>query len=626
MKRILVIDESEVIRETLALILGRDFYVVKKFLGTSGFTLADTSADIDLLIIGVSPALRSEAGKLLRFAAQLSCAVLFLVESRSAIKLIEEQETVGCLAKPFNPYELKQKVGMLLARTAVLPSMRPMRGRPGNPAQSDYLRYPFLDRTAAALVQRFARTHLPVLVSGEMGCGQERVVRGICGLAGPDVACSFVNAVDVNDGFLASQIAQLTWRGEKPGRIFVVEEIEKLSASAQSSLLNFIEEVEKTSVGCRFLATTKIDLLEKVYQGEFLEGLYYRIATLSLKLRPLRDRRNDIPTIAAWFAQYFAPLLELSQITFLPEARDRLANYLWFGNLSEMETVIARTLAVGRKSTIEAHDLVFDFSGTSEAQEFADVEEFGSPEEKRTNLKVASSSWTAGRQVPASQAGQTACSERASELKVLIHELAHEMKNPMVTIKTFAQLLDDRYEDEDFRARFRDVVSTDIERMDDLLETMIEFADFSQPRLERVSLEERLRSTVDELREECGKRQAPVRLQTSRIGPAIFADENQLDYLLKNVFSTVVSQAKMGTEIAVEIQQTGTVVISYVREGPRMASITQYLGSLSEAAGDSILPLRILLAKQLVERMGGEIAVDSADAEKEIVTMEFPIA
>jgi DNA-binding NtrC family response regulator len=625
MKRILVIDESEVIRETLALILGRDFYVVKKFLGTSGFTLADTSADVDLLIIGVSPALRSEAGKLLRFAAQVSCAVLFLVESRSAIKLIEEQETVGCLAKPFNPYELKQKVGMLLARTAVLPSMRPMRGPPNNPAHSDYLRYPFLDRTAAALVQRFARTRLPVLVSGEIGCGQERVVRGICALAGSDVACSFVNASEVNDEFLASKIAQLTWRAEKSGRIFVVEEIEKLSASAQSRLLSFIEEVEKTSVACRFLATTKIDLLEQVYQGEFLEGLYYRIATLSLKLRPLRDRRNDIPTIAAWFAQYFAPLLELGQITFSPEARDRLANYLWFGNLSEMETVIARTLVVGRKSTIEAHDLVFDFSGTSEAEEFADVEEFSSPEEKRPNLKVVSSSWTAGRQVPVSQ-GQAACSERASELKVLIHELAHEMKNPMVTVKTFAQLLDDRYEDEDFRARFRDVVSTDIERMDDLLETMIEFADFSQPRIDRVMLEERLRSTVDELREESGKRQAPVRVQTSRVGATIFADENQLDYILKNVFSTVVSQAKVGTEIGVEIQQTGKVVISYVREGPRMASITQYLGSLSEAAGESILPLRILLAKQLVERIGGEIAVDSTDAEKEIVTMEFPIA
>jgi DNA-binding NtrC family response regulator len=625
MKRILVVDESEVIRETLALILGRDFSVMKKFLGTSGFSLADTSADVDLLIIGVSPALRSEAGKLLKFAAQVSCAVLFLVESRSAVKLIEEQETVGCLAKPFNPYELKQKVGMLLGRTAVVPSVRPTRAIPSNPAHSRYLRYPFLDRTAAALVQRFAGTHLPILVSGEIGCGQERVVRGICAIAGADVTCSFVNAAEVNDEVLASKMAQLSWRSEKTGRIFVAEEIEKLSVSAQSKLLNFIEELEATSVECRFLATSKIDLLEQVYQGEFLERLYYRIATLSLKLRPLRERRNDIPTIAAWFAQYFGPLLQLSQVTFSPEARDRLANYLWFGNLSEMETVIARTLAVRRKTIIEAQDLVFDFFGSSEAQELADVEEFSSPEEKRNNLKVVSS-WTGGKEVPASRVDQPGCSERASELKVLIHELAHEMKNPMVTIKTFAQLLDDRYEDEDFRARFRDVVSGDIERMDDLLEMMIEFADFGQPRVDRTSLDERLRGAVDELGEECGKRRAAIRLQTSTIGTAILADENQLDYILKNVLSTVVSQARVGSEIGVEIQQTGTVVISYRREGPRMASITQYLGSLSEAAGASILPLRILLAKQLVERNGGEIAVDSTEAEKEIVTMEFPIA
>jgi DNA-binding NtrC family response regulator len=625
MKRILVIDESEVIRETLALILGRDFSVVKKFFGSSGFSLADTGADVDLLIIGVSPALRSEAGKLLRFAAQVSCAVLFLVESRSAIKLIEEQETIGCLAKPFNPYELKQKVGMLLARTAVLPSERPMRAIPNNPAHSHYLRFPFLDRTAAALVQRFARTQLSLLVSGEIGCGQERVLRGICALADTDAACIFVNAADVNDEFLASKIAQLSWRAEKSGQIFAVEEIEKLSTSAQSKLLNFVEQVEATSASCRFLATSKIDLLEQVYQGEFLEGLYYRIATLSLKLRPLRDRRNDIPTIAAWFAEYFAPLLDLSQVNFSPEARDRLANYLWFGNLSEMETVIARTLAIRRKTTIEAHDLVFDFFGTGEARELADVDEFSSTEEKRNNLRVVSSR-TFGTQVPGPQVGQTACAERASELKVLIHELAHEMKNPMVTIKTFAQLLDDRYEDQDFRARFRDVVSSDIERMDDLLEVMIEFADFNQPRVDRTSLDERLGWAVDEVRDECGKHQAVIRVQSRRVGTEILADENQLDYILKNVLSAIISQAKVGSEIGVEIQQTGKIVISYFREGPRMASITQYLGSLSEAAGESILPLRILLAKQLVERNGGELAVHSTDAEKEIVTMEFPIA
>ena len=87
----------------------------------------------------------------------------------------------------------------------------------------------------------------------------------------------------------------------------------------------------------------------------------------------------------------------------------------------------------------------------------------------------------------------------------------------------------------------------------------------------------------------------------------------------------IVWQAKIGSEINISIRQNGKLEISYVREGPRMASITQYLGSVTEA-GESILPLRILLAKQLVERNRGKIAVDNTNPEREILTLEFPIA
>jgi signal transduction histidine kinase len=317
--------------------------------------------------------------------------------------------------------------------------------------------------------------------------------------------------------------------------------------------------------------------------------------------------------------------LELSHIRFSPGAKDQLSNYLWFGNLSEMETVIARTLAVRRKTTIEAEDLVFDFSDPIAHQELPEFEEFTSSETSKPKTVNLVPSRSPTGQTPA-EVSLSDWSQRAIDLKVLIHELAHEMKNPMVTIKTFAQLLGDRYQDEDFRARFRDVVGSDIERMDDLLEMMIEFADFNQPRVNRVSLEERLRLAIDEVGGECGKRQASVVWQTNGFKSPILADEDQLDYVLKNVLLAIVSQAKIGSEIDISIRQDGRVDIAYVREGPRMASITQYLGSLTEAAGESILPLRILLAKQLVERNRGKIAVDSTDPAREILTLEFPIA
>ena len=212
------------------------------------------------------------------------------------------------------------------------------------------------------------------------------------------------------------------------------------------------------------------------------------------------------------------------------------------------------------------------------------------------------------------------------DLSVLIHELAHELKNPMVTIKTFAQLLTDRYQDENFRARFQDVVGCDIERMDDLLELMIEFADFTQPRWSKVPLQEKLRSVLNEVTNECARRQAQIRWKGNGYSREIKADETQVKYVLKNVLLAVLSQAKMGSEIEINVEKQGCVTISYFREVARVASITHYFDKSSSSPSESVLPLRILLAKQLVERNGGNMTLDYSDTEKDILKMEFLIA
>ena len=122
MKRILVIDESEVVRETLALILGREFAVSKRPLGTHGLPRPDTAENVDLLILGVSPHYGWEAGSLVQMATQLPFAVLFLVDSKSTARVIEDGEHIECLSKPFNPYELQEKVGQLLTRGKRIPA------------------------------------------------------------------------------------------------------------------------------------------------------------------------------------------------------------------------------------------------------------------------------------------------------------------------------------------------------------------------------------------------------------------------------------------------------------------------------------------------------------------------
>ena len=97
-------------------------------------------------------------------------------------------------------------------------------------------------------------------------------------------------------------------------------------------------------------------------------------------------------------------------------------------------------------------------------------------------------------------------------------------------------------------------------------------------------------------------------------------------YILRNVLLAVLAQAKVSSEIDIEVEKQGCVAISYVREGARVASIAHYLSAPSSSPDENALPLRILLAKQLVERNGGRMTIDQSDSERDTVKMEFPIA
>jgi hypothetical protein len=466
---------------------------------------------------------------------------------------------------------------------------------------------------------------LPVLIWGELGCGQDRVARALLGGAANIKAALPLNGVDVCADYLREKRSELTAERSASGArpAILIEGLERLSLSGQSMLLNFLDEVEGSHG--RLLSTANADLLERVYRGDFLDRLYYKVATLTLPLAPLRERRADIPALARWFAAAHAAGLGLDKIRFTTAAVDRLCDYLWFGNVNEIDLVIARTLAIHGKARIDAADLVFDVGALSDAaglsESGATVESALNGAEKTTvpqsSLNAIADSLEAG--VPKDIAGG------APGLRLLVHELAHELKNPMVTIKTFAQLLAERYDDASFRARFQDVVDSDIERMDELLKVMTEFAGFDQPRKNSVALKEYLHSTLKAIHDDCAKRQVRVGWKGNGQGIKIMADAAQLQYALKNIMLAVLSQTRIGSEIELALGKRGSLTISYLREGERIRSLANYLSDASDPETENIIPLRIMLAREIVERSGGRFGMDQTDGDREVVTMEFPV-
>lgn len=609
------------------MILGREFSVVKQPLALGGVkALADARDGVDLLIFGVTPQLGSQLAALLHLAAKLPFAVLFLVDSKSVAQNLEREAEIGCLAKPFNPYELYRKVGQLLARRGDFPRMRDAERDHAGSTRKDYLGFPFIGRSAASLAERFERARLPLLLAGEIGCGQERVAAAMCA-GGQFPALRFtIDASDITEQSLLQARVQISAQDgllSLPMNL-LIHNLDRCSREAQMRLLQFLEEGEGGRENLWPVTTTSSDLLERVYRGEFLEPLYYRLATLTLRLAPLRERREEIPALAEWLARHYARRLNLHRPQLSEDAIQRLQNYLWFGNTAELEMVIARTLACHRKPLIAGEDLIFDFGPDPALSNLSDfhspaiieVGEQGQAAEPRFEVY-------GGAGVVSSNANGH---PKAVDLNAVIHELAHELKNPMVTIKTFAQLLGERYQDENFRSHFQEVVGGDIDRMDDLLEMMIEFADFSKPFFSRVSLAEKVSAVVAELQGECAKRQARVHWKGNGAPSEIRTDESQLQYILKNILIAILAEMRRGSEIAVDLSRQGALSLSYLREAPPMASLSKYLEQEGQASGETIFPLRVLLAKHLLERNGGRFTLQHGDNEKQTLILEFSIA
>ncbi|MGH7846659.1 MAG: ATP-binding response regulator [Candidatus Binatia bacterium] len=620
MKRILVVDDSIAVRETLTLILGSEFMVVQRPLSPME-VLPQSDEPVDLLIFGVSPAWISHSSNLLRSAASAPFAVLFLVDSRSMLQSRDPPEAnrIDYLAKPFNPYELKEKVGRLLTSpTSWVPPVEPFGARAGRARR--YFEFPYVSRAAAGLAQRYALSRLPILVHGELGCGQEDLARGMFEMQRPGASWLALSCPALNDkslfGGLGCLVADRVETGLEP-TIFL-NGVESLDPWAQASLLRVLEEEEYRGRDLWVLSTAHEDLLERVYRGDFLGSLYYRLATLTLFLAPLRDRRDEIPGLAAALAQDYGERLGLGPVRLSPDAMARLCNYLWFGNAREMETVIARTVAARRKTFLEADDFLF---GSGEDLRWGlplGADQEPGKEEKQDFFKE--------EKVKKGPPSAVLRNGNALDLSVVVNELAHELKNPMVTIKTFSQLLAERYDDPVFRNRFREMVSGDIERMDALLESLLDFARLGQPAAQSVSLLEQLRQVLEEVLPDPRKEWIKEELRRLGQDTEVFVDQEHLRYALKNVLRSALFEAKPRGDVDIHTEAEGVIAVSYLQEGGRVVSLAQYLDPNAQPTDSDHegMSLRVLLAKTLLEKSGGKVKMERDDAGNVRIRMQLP--
>ena len=234
-------------------------------------------------------------------------------------------------------------------------------------------------REVYEFVSRVAGRDSTVLISGESGTGKELVARAVH-MNSPRVDKPFVaiNCAAITETLLESELfghergAFTGAVAQKKGKLEVAEggtifldEIGELAVAMQAKLLRVLQEREFERVGgtrpikldVRLIAATNRDLKEASHTGTFRSDLYYRLNVVSLQMPALRERREDIPLLAAFFAAQHGEKVKRRVAGISPEAQACLTRYDWPGNVRELENAIERAVVLGSTEVILAEDL-----------------------------------------------------------------------------------------------------------------------------------------------------------------------------------------------------------------------------------------------------------------------------
>jgi len=221
-----------------------------------------------------------------------------------------------------------------------------------------------------------------VLVLGETGTGKELVARALH-LSSPRARRPFmaINCAGLIETLLESDLfghekgAFTGAFAQKKGKLEVAEggtlfldEVAELTPMLQAKLLRVIQEREFERLGgtrtiradIRLIAATNRDLDQAVRDGAFRQDLYFRLNVVSLTTPPLRERSEDIPLLAAYFAAKYSRQCNRRVMGVSSEARACLMRYEWPGNIRELENAIERAVVMGSGGLIRPEDLPAD--------------------------------------------------------------------------------------------------------------------------------------------------------------------------------------------------------------------------------------------------------------------------
>jgi DNA-binding NtrC family response regulator len=223
-----------------------------------------------------------------------------------------------------------------------------------------------------------------LLITGESGTGKEVLARHIHRLVHGEEGSRYAPFVPINCTALPESLLESELFGYEKGAFtdakadkkgvfelaskgsILLDEIGDMKPTLQNKLLRIVERKAVRRIGggqeipvdVTIMATTNRDLSKAIETSEFRMDLFYRLNAFSMHIPPLRDRKEDIPVLAAHFLSYFCRKYNKSSLRgFSPEALERMTSYRWPGNVRELKNAIERLVVLENSETIRPEQL-----------------------------------------------------------------------------------------------------------------------------------------------------------------------------------------------------------------------------------------------------------------------------
>ena len=411
--RILIADDQPDVLEALRLLLKGEKIEVETAHSPAGILAALEAREFDLVLMDLNYTRDTTSGAegldlLARIRALDSTVPVVVMTAWGTVDVAVDAMRRGArdfVQKPWDNPRLLAIVRTQMELSAALKRGQRLEaenrllradGRPNLIAESPVMK-PVID-----LIARVGPSDANVLITGEPGTGKEVVARTLYAVSGrasrPMVT---VNAGGLAEGVFESELfghvkgAFTDAKTDRVGRFeladggtLFLDEIANVPMNLQAKLLRVLETGEMERVGssktkrvdARVISATNANLAEEVAAGRFRQDLLFRLNTIEIHLPPLRERREDIPVLAAHFLTTHARRYRKDLRGFDPAAMEALIENQWQGNVRELNHVVERAVLMAQAETIRPADLALRASapGTARLEDMSleDVEAF----------------------------------------------------------------------------------------------------------------------------------------------------------------------------------------------------------------------------------------------------------